>query len=409
MITKITRNGKTYQIQTNLFNPTSLTLGPSRRAFISGTPSGDLFETGGGEASQVSKLLPEQEQLLRALISQISPGQGVTPYGGERVAGAAPLQETAFDLAQGYAPGVQAGFQATSQFDPTQAGRFLDTGQEALTAALAPFDTGEATDYWQKSLVEPATKTFRQEIIPAIMESSVRKAGTSDSGPMQRELARAGVDLASILSSQLGGLLYGGGQAQKGRQLGGAQLAGQLAGVPGNVAGQGQQLASLGLGQMTGMGTQQRGIGQQFLTAEQKKWMEAQPYMNPWLQQYLSTALGTSAFDTVISPQEPSVAEQLAPYAGAAMMASDIRVKENIEPIDNALEKLQELTGCMFDYKKEIAAEDRRHGGVMAQDLEKVLPDAVTEKNGIKQVDMNAVIGLLVNAVNELSEQIRST
>jgi len=40
------------------------------------------FETGGGEASQVSKLTLEQEQLLRTLTGQIQPGQGVTPYGG---------------------------------------------------------------------------------------------------------------------------------------------------------------------------------------------------------------------------------------------------------------------------------------------------------------------------------------
>ena len=402
---KIIRNGKTFQIQANQIDPTSLTLGPSRRAFISGTPTGDLFETGGGEASQVSKLLPEQEQLLKGLIRQISPGQGVTPYGGERVAGAAPLQETAYSLAQGYAPGVEAGFQATSQFDPTQAGRFLGQGQEALTAALAPFDTEAATDYWQTSLVDPATKTFREDIIPSIAERGVRSAGTSDSGPMQRELARAGGDLASNLSSQLGNLLYSGQQSQIGRQLGGAQLAGQLAGVPGQVASQGQQLSSLGLGQLAGMGGEQRSISQQGLNAEQQKWLEAQAYNNPWLKQYLSQALGVSAFDTVISPQEPSIASQVAPYAMAAAMASDLRVKENIKPIDNALEKVRKLTGYMFDYKKEIAAEDRRHGGIIAQDLEKVLPDAVTEKDGIKQVDMNAVIGLLVNAVNELAER----
>ncbi len=307
---RITQNGITDQIPELLNRLPRLTLGPSRRVYFGG----------GGSSSpeQVSKLLPEQEQLLTSLIGQISPGQGVTPYGGERVAGAAPLQETAFDLAQGYAPGVQAGFQATSQFDPTQAGQFLGTGQEALTAALAPFDTAAATDYWQTSLVDPATKTFREDIIPSIAERGVRSAGTSDSGPMQRELARAGGDLASNLSSQLGNLLYSGQQSQIGRQLGGAQLAGRLAGVPGQVAGQGQQLSSLGLGQMAGMGGEQRGITQQGLTAEQQRWMEGQAYNNPWLQQYLAQALGTSAFDTVVGQERPSIASELAPYAMAA-------------------------------------------------------------------------------------------
>lgn len=396
---RITQNGITDQIPAALNRLPSLTPGPSRRVYFGG----------GGSSSpeQIDKLLPVQKELLTSLIGQISPGQSITPYGGERVAGVAPLQETAFDLAQGYAPGVEAGFQATSQFDPTQAGQFLGQGQEALTAALAPFDTAAATDYWQTSLVDPATKTFREDIIPSIAERGVRSAGTSDSGPMQRELARAGGDLASNLSAQLGNLLYSGQQSQIGRQLGGAQLAGQLAGVPGQVASQGQQLSSLGLGQLAGMGGEQRGITQQGLTAEQQRWLEAQAYNNPWLQNYLSTALGTSAFDTVVGQEGPSMASEMAPYAMAAALAfSDIHVKENIKPIDNALEKVEKLKGYMFNYKKGITVEDRRYGGIMAQDLEKVLPDAVIELDGIKQVDMNAVIGLLVNAVNELREQI---
>ena len=295
---RITQNGITNQIPNLLNRLPSLTLGPKRCCYFGGGGSSD--------PEQVPKLLPEQEQLLRSLISEISPGQSITPYGGQRVAGTSGLQDTAFNLAQGYAPGVQAGFQATSQFDPTQAGQFLDQGQESLTAALAPFDPASATDFWQTSLVDPATKTFREDIIPSIAERGVRSAGTSDSGPMQRELARAGGDLASNLSAQLGGLLYSGQQSQIGRQLPGAQLAGQLAGVPGDVASQGQQLSSLGLGQLAGMGGEQRNINQQGITAEQQRWLEGQAYNNPWLQQYLSQALGTSAFDTVISPQQSS-------------------------------------------------------------------------------------------------------
>ena len=44
----------------------------------------------------------------------------------------------------------------------------------------------------------------------------------------------------------------------------------------------------------------------------------------------------------------------------------------------------------------------------MAQDLEEVLPDAVSEINGVKFVRYDAVVGLLVNAINELSQKIRS-
>ena len=44
----------------------------------------------------------------------------------------------------------------------------------------------------------------------------------------------------------------------------------------------------------------------------------------------------------------------------------------------------------------------------MAQDLEKVMPDAVSEVNGIKMVRYDAVVALLISAVNELQEIVRS-
>ena len=50
---------------------------------------------------------------------------------------------------------------------------------------------------------------------------------------------------------------------------------------------------------------------------------------------------------------------------------------------------------------------DNRNGGVMAQDLELVLPDAVSEIDGVKYVRYDAVIGLLVEAVKELNTKIQ--
>jgi len=106
----------------------------------------------------------------------------------------------------------------------------------------------------------------------------------------------------------------------------------------------------------------------------------------------------------------------MAPYALAAAMAapsmqaaggllpllfSDIRVKENIKPIDSALDKVSKLAGYSYNYK--FNPPDNRNGGVMAQDLEKVLPDAVSEINGVKFVRYDAVVALLVQAINELN------
>jgi hypothetical protein len=81
-----------------------------------------------------------------------------------------------------------------------------------------------------------------------------------------------------------------------------------------------------------------------------------------------------------------------------------MRIKENIIPIDNACEKVEKLTGATYNY---IIKPNERDGGIMAQDLERVLPDGVTEVNGTKMVKLDAVMGLLVNAVKELTGRIR--
>ena len=52
---------------------------------------------------------------------------------------------------------------------------------------------------------------------------------------------------------------------------------------------------------------------------------------------------------------------------------SDIKLKENIEVIDNALDKVKQLKGITYDLKKMAS----RLTGLIAQDLEKVLPEAV--------------------------------
>ena len=76
-------------------------------------------------------------------------------------------------------------------------------------------------------------------------------------------------------------------------------------------------------------------------------------------------------------------------------------LKENIETIDNALEKLGGLDGKTYNF-----IDGDVSGGVIAQDLEKVLPQAVGEQDGFKTVDYSAIIALLVNAVKELSAKV---
>jgi hypothetical protein len=80
---------------------------------------------------------------------------------------------------------------------------------------------------------------------------------------------------------------------------------------------------------------------------------------------------------------------------------SDVNKKENITNITNGLEIINKLNGVEFDWK-----ENGNHSsGVIAQELEKVLPFLVTEIEGTKTVNYLGIIGYLINAVQELSKK----
>jgi hypothetical protein len=90
---------------------------------------------------------------------------------------------------------------------------------------------------------------------------------------------------------------------------------------------------------------------------------------------------------------------------------SDERLKTGIMPIPNALEKVNQLTGCTFTY----LSDGRKSAGLIAQDVEKVLPSAVSEKElplkmddgeKYKVLQYDQTIGLLVEAIKELSNKV---
>ena len=97
-----------------------------------------------------------------------------------------------------------------------------------------------------------------------------------------------------------------------------------------------------------------------------------------------------------------------------AFSTSDERLKENVKPLENALLKVSQLSGVEFDWK-ELSDEDKEsvHGneghdvGVIAQEVEKVLPEVVTEReNGYKAVKYEKMVPLLIEAIKELKAEI---
>ena len=89
---------------------------------------------------------------------------------------------------------------------------------------------------------------------------------------------------------------------------------------------------------------------------------------------------------------------------------SDIALKENVDVIDNALEKVNQLKGITYDLK----SDGNRLTGLVAQDLKEVLPEAVYTHKDIETKEEHLAIrygntvGLLVEAIKELSEEVKT-
>jgi hypothetical protein len=93
-----------------------------------------------------------------------------------------------------------------------------------------------------------------------------------------------------------------------------------------------------------------------------------------------------------------------------AFYSSDIRLKENIQPIENALEKVNQISGNTYDWKEgydEVHSHKGNDIGVIAQEIEQILPQIVTNRdNGYKAVQYEKIIPLLIEAIKELSAKI---
>ncbi len=79
---------------------------------------------------------------------------------------------------------------------------------------------------------------------------------------------------------------------------------------------------------------------------------------------------------------------------------SDERLKKNIKKIEDPLQVLSSIEGVKFNW----IADGSEDVGVIAQDVERCLPEAVNETNNIRGVNYNGVVGWLVEAGKELAK-----
>jgi hypothetical protein len=120
-----------------------------------------------------------------------------------------------------------------------------------------------------------------------------------------------------------------------------------------------------------------------------------------------SAAAGTTDFDVRIEctgSNAITFGTSTAVTAGTFTASSDIKLKKNIKTLTNSLEKVLSLRGVEYD-RIDI---EGHHIGVVAQEVEQIIPEVVSESNGTKSVAYANLVAVLIEAIKEQQEQINN-
>ena len=122
--------------------------------------------------------------------------------------------------------------------------------------------------------------------------------------------------------------------------------------------------------------------------------------------QFASLGIGTAPDATY----ELKIAGDIAASGDiVAYYTSDKRLKDNIQPIENALDRVNQLGGYTFDWNEELQKARKGHDiGVIAQEVQSTFPEVVVERdNGYLGVDYQKLVPVLIEAIKELSAKVK--
>ena len=120
---------------------------------------------------------------------------------------------------------------------------------------------------------------------------------------------------------------------------------------------------------------------------------------------------GTALFRGNISGSSVSSSgDILADGDVVAYNSSDMRLKNNLQVIEGALDKIDGINGYEFDWNDKSPGWARQRGhdvGVVAQEVQKIHPEIVEErKNGYLGVDYKRLVPLLIQSIKELKDEV---
>jgi len=128
-----------------------------------------------------------------------------------------------------------------------------------------------------------------------------------------------------------------------------------------------------------------------------RKYVSADPNATPPTPAYDSKMLWVKSSTNSLHVKGDIVASE----------TSDKRLKDNIKPIQNAAEKINKIGGYEFDWNDKQELYEGHDVGVIAQEIEEVLPEVVeTREDGYKAVDYKKIVPLLIEGIKDLQKQI---
>jgi len=124
-------------------------------------------------------------------------------------------------------------------------------------------------------------------------------------------------------------------------------------------------------------------------------------------EEFKSTTFATTGSNTFTSNQIISGSLNVTGDV-IAYSTSDERLKDNIQLISNPIQKVNELRGVEFDWKDGMPKAGQHEYGVIAQDVLKVMPELVNQRqDGYYAVDYDKIVGLLIEVVKEQEKRIK--
>jgi len=329
---------------------------------------GDIFKAGDSKTTVVDPLATQKTSAADYLSSLLN-----TQYPRQQIAGMTDLEKYGQDYLSKYVSGgMPAGFGAASDYFNSVLGQ--------------PTDITQLPEY--KAIINSVNSQTNDAVNQRLRQMQL--SGMGNSSPqgraVGREIAAGGQNMLASLAPLAEG--------ERNRQ---GSAAGSLASLA-----QLQESINQGrIGAISQYGGLPRQLDQASLNALFQQMMA--PYTTGT---NIAGTLGGMGVDYTAT-QDPSIMEQISPMIGPLMMMmmmSDERTKENIEDVDDAIRKIKKLRAKSYNYKTADPAD--RRVGIMAQDIEKVMPEAVRKVNGVRFVDYTAVASLAAEAVSELIREV---